>query len=93
MALFLTFFVFVLFLLSFSSAYVPEPFACQAHTKLQEEERRAQKYLETRKGCMSVQQLMDACVKVLVADHKDTIIEECYKLISDNEVESEFQTR
>ncbi len=42
---------------------------------------------------MSVQQLMDACVKVLVADHKDTIIEECYKLISDNEVESEFQTR
>lgn len=58
-----------------------------AHTKLLEEERRAQRYLETRKGCTSVQQLMDACVNVLVQDHNDTIVAECPKLIASGEVE------
>ena len=37
---------------------------------------------------MSVQLLMDACVKVMVTDHKNTIIVECSKLISANEVDS-----
>ncbi len=60
----------------------------QARNKLVEEERRANKYLETRKGCNSVQLLKDACDKVLVSDHKGTIVAECPKLVSANEVKS-----
>jgi len=58
-----------------------------ADLKLHEEERRALRYLETRKGCNSVQQLMEACVQVLVKDHSSTIVAECPRLISSNEVE------
>ncbi len=61
----------------------------QADQKLTEEERRANRYLETRKGCSSVSQLMDACVEVLVKDHSDVIVAECPKLIAAYQVESE----
>lgn len=61
--------------------------------KLNEEERRAQRYLETRKGCDSVQKLMDACVTVLVKDHAVTIVAECPKLIAANKVESKSNRR
>ena len=37
---------------------------------------------------MSVQLLVDACVKVMVTDHKEIIIMECPKLIAANEVDS-----
>ncbi len=60
----------------------------QADQKLTEEERRANKYLETRKGCNSVSQLMDACVEVLVKDHSDAIVAECPKLIAAYQVDS-----
>ena len=36
---------------------------------------------------------MEACVRVLVTDHRDTIIQECYSLIAANEVESESEWR
>ena len=62
----------------------------QADQKLTEEERRAQRYLETRKGCDSVHKLMDACVKVLVKDHSVTIVGECPRLIAANEVKSKY---
>ncbi|XP_064404658.1 cullin-5-like [Halichondria panicea] len=58
-----------------------------ADQKLTEEERRANRYLETRKGCSSVSQLMDACVEVLVKDHCDVIVAECPKLIAAYQVE------
>ena len=69
---------------------ISTPPPSQADQKLAEEERRANKYLETRKGCTSVTQLMEACVEVLVKEHNEVIVAECPKLIAANQVESEL---
>ncbi|CAI7999878.1 Cullin-5 [Geodia barretti] len=58
-----------------------------ADQKLWEEDRRATKYLETRKGCNSKQLLMETVVQVLVKDHATTIVAECPRLIANNDVE------
>ncbi|XP_064628678.1 cullin-5-like isoform X2 [Lineus longissimus] len=56
-----------------------------ADAKLKEEEQRASRYLETRKGCSSVTALVDCCVNVLVTAFKDTILAECPQMIRSNE--------
>ncbi|XP_074660838.1 cullin-5-like isoform X2 [Tubulanus polymorphus] len=58
-----------------------------ADLKLKEEEQRAQRYLETRKGCSSVSALIDCCVNVLVTAFKDQILAECAEMIRNNETE------
>ncbi|XP_002737439.1 cullin-5-like [Saccoglossus kowalevskii] len=58
-----------------------------ADAKLKEEEQRAQRYLETRKGCNSVQALTECCVHVLVTAFKETILAECAVMIKTNETE------
>eukprot|EP00731_Ephydatia_muelleri_P031995 Em0023g502a len=58
-----------------------------ADQKLHDEERRAEKYLETCRGCLSVQQLRDTCTEVLVKDHSQAIADECPSLIAANDVE------
>ncbi|XP_070567709.1 cullin-5-like [Ptychodera flava] len=58
-----------------------------ADAKLKEEEQRAMRYLETRKGCNSVQALTDKCVSVLVTEFKETILAECSSMIKVNETE------
>lgn len=52
-----------------------------AEAKLREEEQRAQKYLESCGGGVSVQNLVDSCVSVLVTAHKETILAECAGMI------------
>ncbi|KAK3740407.1 hypothetical protein QZH41_009466, partial [Actinostola sp. cb2023] len=56
-----------------------------AEMKLKEEEQRANRYLETRKGCNSVAVLTECCVNVLVGDFKETILAECPGMQSDSE--------
>lgn len=58
-----------------------------AEMKLKEEEQRALRYLETRKGCDSVSVLTDRCVNVLVGSFKETILAECPGMIAANETE------
>eukprot|EP00063_Salmo_salar_P017716 XP_013992551.1 PREDICTED: cullin-5-like isoform X1 [Salmo salar] len=61
-----------------------------ADTKLREEEKRALRYLETRRECNSVQALMECCVNTLVTSFKETILAECPGMIRRNETESEY---
>nr|XP_046182498.1 cullin-5-like isoform X1 [Oncorhynchus gorbuscha] len=61
-----------------------------ADVKLREEEKRALRYLETRRECNSVQALMECCVNVLVTSFKETILAECPGMIKQNETESEY---
>ncbi|XP_029546547.1 cullin-5 isoform X6 [Salmo trutta] len=61
-----------------------------ADTKLREEEKRALRYLETRRECNSVQALMECCVNALVTSFKETILAECPGMIRRNETESEY---
>ncbi|CAB1316647.1 unnamed protein product [Coregonus sp. 'balchen'] len=58
--------------------------------KLREEEKRALRYLETRRECNSVQALMECCVNALVTSFKETILAECPGMIKRNETESEY---
>jgi len=58
-----------------------------AAAKLKEEEQRATRYLETRKGCNSVAVLTECCVNVLVTAFKETILAECPGMIKSNETE------
>ncbi|ELT89017.1 hypothetical protein CAPTEDRAFT_219953 [Capitella teleta] len=58
-----------------------------ADAKLKEEEQRAMRYLETRKGCNSVAVLTECCVDVLVTVHKETILAECEQMIKANETD------
>ncbi|XP_029546543.1 cullin-5 isoform X2 [Salmo trutta] len=58
-----------------------------ADTKLREEEKRALRYLETRRECNSVQALMECCVNALVTSFKETILAECPGMIRRNETE------
>lgn len=66
------------------SMYGVEKYMKYAQTKLKEEELRAQKYLE-----VSVQLLMERCVKVLVDNFKTAIIAECPRMIQQHQTESE----
>uniref|UniRef100_A0A8C6TBM2 Cullin-5 n=1 Tax=Neogobius melanostomus TaxID=47308 RepID=A0A8C6TBM2_9GOBI len=53
-----------------------------ADSKLREEEKRALRYLETRRDCNSVQALMECCVNALVTSFKETILaDKCRKLM------------
>lgn len=52
-----------------------------AHTKLAEEQARAERYLETRSGVESVNRLVERCVEVLVTSFKEEIIAECQPMI------------
>ncbi|KAG7265500.1 hypothetical protein CRUP_003589 [Coryphaenoides rupestris] len=61
-----------------------------ADAKLREEEKRALRYLETRRDCNSVQTLMECCVSVLVTSFRETILAECPGMIKRNETESEY---
>ncbi|XP_064838110.1 cullin-5-like isoform X1 [Oncorhynchus masou masou] len=61
-----------------------------ADAKLREEEKRALRYLETRRECNSVQALMECCVNALVTSFKETILAECPGMIKQNETESEY---
>uniref|UniRef100_A0A8C7VB08 Cullin-5 n=1 Tax=Oncorhynchus mykiss TaxID=8022 RepID=A0A8C7VB08_ONCMY len=58
-----------------------------ADAKLKEEEKRALRYLETRRECNSVQALMECCVNALVTSFKETILAECPGMIKQNETE------
>uniref|UniRef100_A0A674DTH2 Cullin-5 n=1 Tax=Salmo trutta TaxID=8032 RepID=A0A674DTH2_SALTR len=58
-----------------------------ADAKLREEEKRALRYLETRRECNSVQALMECCVNALVTSFKETILAECPGMIKQNETE------
>uniref|UniRef100_A0A8C4RLB4 Cullin-5 n=1 Tax=Erpetoichthys calabaricus TaxID=27687 RepID=A0A8C4RLB4_ERPCA len=58
-----------------------------ADAKLREEEKRALRYLETRRECNSVQALMECCVNALVTSFKETILAECPGMIKRNETE------
>ncbi|RVE64172.1 hypothetical protein OJAV_G00143850 [Oryzias javanicus] len=58
-----------------------------AESKLREEEKRALRYLETRRECNSVQGLMECCVNALVTSFKETILAECPGMIKRNETE------
>ncbi|CDQ69615.1 unnamed protein product [Oncorhynchus mykiss] len=58
-----------------------------ADAKLREEEKRALRYLETRRECNSVQALMECCVNALVTSFKETILAECPGMIRRNETE------
>jgi cullin-5 len=58
-----------------------------ADAKLKEEEQRAMRYLETRKGCNSVAALTECCVNVLVTAFKETILAECARMIRSNETD------
>ncbi|XP_013403500.1 cullin-5-like [Lingula anatina] len=58
-----------------------------AEMKLKEEEQRAQRYLETRKGCNSVAALTECCVNALVTAFKETILAEGPGMIKRNETE------
>uniref|UniRef100_A0A8C1F1E5 Cullin-5 n=1 Tax=Cyprinus carpio carpio TaxID=630221 RepID=A0A8C1F1E5_CYPCA len=62
----------------------------KADGKLREEEKRALRYLETRRECNSVQALMECCVNALVTSFKETILAECPGMIKRNETESEY---
>ena len=64
-----------------------EKYMNYAHSKLQEEEHRAQRYLETSQGCNSCELLSQVCVDVLVSDVKDCILEECAGFIAANQTE------
>lgn len=57
-----------------------------ADAKLQEEELRAQKYLEPNSA--SVQLLTDCCVRVLVATFKPAILAECPRMIQHRQTDS-----
>uniref|UniRef100_A0A8C5UIC8 Cullin-5 n=1 Tax=Microcebus murinus TaxID=30608 RepID=A0A8C5UIC8_MICMU len=46
-----------------------------ADAKLKEEEKRALRYLETRRECNSVEALMECCVNALVTSFKETILD------------------
>ncbi|KAJ4922343.1 hypothetical protein JOQ06_022547, partial [Pogonophryne albipinna] len=67
-----------------------DEFVLQADSKLREEEKRALRYLETRRDCNSVQALMECCVNALVTLFKETILTECPGMIRRNETESEY---
>ncbi|XP_037126109.1 cullin-5 isoform X1 [Syngnathus acus] len=58
-----------------------------ADSKLREEEKRALRYLETRRDCNSVQALMECCVNALVTAFKETILAECPGMIKRNETD------
>ncbi|KAL5010455.1 hypothetical protein ScPMuIL_012760 [Solemya velum] len=58
-----------------------------ADCKLKEEESRGRRYLETAWGCNSLVVLTDCCVKVLVTDYKETILQECAGMIRHNETD------
>lgn len=59
-----------------------------ADAKLKEEEKRALRYLETRRECNSVEALMECCVNALVTSFKETILAECQGMIKRNETEN-----
>lgn len=58
-----------------------------AERQLNEEEKRAKKYLETRQNCKSVEILVERCVNVLVTQHKDQILEKCPQMIKENQTD------
>uniref|UniRef100_A0A8C5DLW7 Cullin-5 n=1 Tax=Gouania willdenowi TaxID=441366 RepID=A0A8C5DLW7_GOUWI len=58
-----------------------------AESKLREEEKRALRYLETRRECNSVQALMECCVNTLVTSFKETVLAECPGMIKRNETD------
>ncbi|KAI4814922.1 hypothetical protein KUCAC02_005098 [Chaenocephalus aceratus] len=58
-----------------------------ADAKLREEEKRALRYLETRRECNSVQALMECCVNALVTSFKETILVESPGMIKRNETD------
>uniref|UniRef100_A0A7E4ZYY5 Cullin-5 n=1 Tax=Panagrellus redivivus TaxID=6233 RepID=A0A7E4ZYY5_PANRE len=57
-----------------------------ADSKLQEEQQRAEKYLDKSDG-RSVNALVAKCVEILVSDHEDQMHNECTSLITANDVE------
>lgn len=59
-----------------------------ADSKLKEEEKRAQKYLETGKGSNSLELHRKACIDVLVTKFQDLIYAECKNLIQNNDIKS-----
>jgi cullin-5 len=59
--------------------------------KIIEEQKRAQRYLETSKDSQSEKKVMDELNKILISTYKTIILDECPKLISDNEVEKLHQ--
>ncbi|KAL4829610.1 hypothetical protein H8958_006161 [Nasalis larvatus] len=59
----------------------------EIYAKLKEEEKRALRYLETRRECNSVEALMECCVNALVTSFKETILAECQGMIKRNETE------
>ncbi|KAJ8796476.1 hypothetical protein J1605_017882 [Eschrichtius robustus] len=67
--------------------YVSENLVYVADAKLKEEEKRALRYLETRRECNSVEALMECCVNALVTSFKETILAECQGMIKRNETE------
>jgi cullin 5 len=59
-----------------------------ADCKLKEEEKRAQKYLETCKGSNSIDLHRQTCIDVLVTKYQDLMIAECKNLIQNNEIKN-----
>jgi cullin-5 len=57
-----------------------------ADDKLKEEEKRATKYLETRKGSNSLELHRQTCIDVLVTKYQDQMIAECRNLIQSNDI-------
>ena len=53
-----------------------------AYSKINEEQRRAERYLETSKESQSVKLVLSELDKILISAHREVIIEECPKLIS-----------
>ena len=59
-----------------------------ADNKLKEEEKRAQKYLETCKGSNSLEIHRQTCIDVLVTKYQDEMINECRNLIQNNDIKN-----
>jgi cullin 5 len=59
-----------------------------ADNKLKEEEKRAQKYLETCKGSNSLEIHRQTCIDVLVTKYQDEMIAECRNLIQNNDIKN-----
>ncbi|RNA29773.1 cullin-5 [Brachionus plicatilis] len=59
-----------------------------ADSKLKEEEKRAQKYLETGKGSNSLELHRQACIEVLISKYQELIYAECNNLINNNDIKN-----
>ncbi|CAF0713830.1 unnamed protein product [Brachionus calyciflorus] len=59
-----------------------------ADMKLKEEEKRAQKYLETGKGSNSLDLHKQACIDVLVSKYQEQMFAECKNLIQNNDIKN-----